>query len=464
MNSPRERTYVCTLTGTEYKLPAGLSQHQYKIPNRWRYKHPNDKTNQQKCLSHYVEGDKKTFTAEEAIAIVERLNLLNSVGTPQPRSPATGVTGNIGKYFKSFEEIEEKKARIAGIFETKRYAERLYGIKKFIRELEHIPLDEVTTNTLSDWWYNTGTFADKKFMKTGHSQRGMRPFLQQYIAHILTRDDAGGLKFNNIFNPRSEAYALPFKKMVLRNRITISQVEQIKEAALKDGCHWLVNAIDLSLLTGVRAGAVCAARFSDIKGDRFYSKDLKSHAINRKDKVTLYIDKPEAPLLFELFDRCASTRNLCIRKVKGNELTTPAEHIIHDPYARIALYGSKEHPTQINREHLSHTFTHYARQVPELAAMSDDARPTFHEIRALFISIGVNDGNDLEGTQIAAGHRSSEMTKHYASGHGEKLLKGKSISPALFDKHRTRISAEATGTEPPAPTQVSNVVSIGRRK
>lgn len=448
------RTYTCPITHTAYALPKGLTTHQNKLRNRWRYSNAAINNGKQECLSKFIETNTKEFPPEEAIRIAEAINAKFSDGV----MPSSTLSIAVQDFAALRLQIAESEGR-AG---EKSFVDDTYWLNKFARELGRISTSELSNAILQDWWYARNDFSTPEYRKSGHTQRAMRPVLREFVGHMKRNGTL--LNIDNVFNPASESYIKPLGKVKIRKHITLKQFEQVKEIAIKQGKQWLANAMDVSLLTGLRRGDICRLTFDGNLSNGVLKTIIgKSHSQNQIDPASLYWTLSEHPELANVIARCEATRNQCLRKTKGNSETRPAIHIIHDPYTRIKTTKDKIHSSQITESHLSHTFRDIANLVPSIAAMPSEERPTFHEIRALHINVQVEDGEGLETARKSVGHRSDNTTRKYNSGHSIVFKEAKGITGEDISKHKERLS-EGRDIAPAAVKDAGNVISFPVRK
>ncbi|WLD56921.1 phage integrase Arm DNA-binding domain-containing protein [Salinispirillum sp. LH 10-3-1] len=180
-----------------------------------------------------------------------------------------------------------------------------------------------------------------------------------------------------------------------RKRMTVEQYQAIHAAS----ALWLQNAMDLALLTLQRRGDVVAMRWENVREGALYVIQEKT-----KKHDTGYLRIIIGPELDAVIKRCRDS--------------VPSPFLVHRrPITQHkAQRDALEHWTQVRGDFLQKAFAKVRDSLPELANMTAEERPTFHEIRALGIKLYRDAG---QNPQHLAGHAQERMTKNYEAGHDE---------------------------------------------
>ena len=409
------RFYMCPKDGKNYELPPGLSLHQRHIPGKWRYRNLNDKSSTQASLASLVEGSPAYISTEDAIAITNALNLQNGVSSVTEK-PMQGALIKLGDAF-ILEEIERRRSNNKHM--VKRFRTDCNYVRRMARELDHIPLSKLNDKILTDWFHNRYEFNEARYIKSPHAQRGMRYILSLFTGFLLLRKCTGIEK--NVFNFEVSDIKAEFKSKPekIRQRMTLGQFYLIREAANKDNCHWLVNAIDFGLATGMRCGDIV-----DLQFDKHFFEGQIRKTINKSmgqkglqkafsKKITL----KNRPDILEIINRCMATRNDVIKSTRYGEELRPATHLIHDPKHLMRKSQSKIHYSQVLPDDVERAFKKYRDSCEAFNNIPPEERPTFHEIRGLYVHIRKQKGDELSDIQKDVAHSSQKMTEGYASGH-----------------------------------------------
>ncbi|OQR35332.1 hypothetical protein BWR15_15480 [Pseudomonas sp. T] len=190
----------------------------------------------------------------------------------------------------------------------------------------------------------------------------------------------------------------------VRKRHTKEGIKAIR----KHAPMWLKNAIDLALLISQRRCDLLNLRFDGIKDGYMYVIQQKTG--DQTDAAWLKMEI--TPAFQKVIDQCR------------DEVDSP--FLIHRKPDRKREYDSKEHPTQIIGQYLSHEFKKArdaAQCYPEYSAKE---MPGLHEIRGTSLKMYQMAGKDA---QKIAGHASPDMTLNYLKGH--EFAEWVEVSPDL---------------------------------
>lgn len=189
------------------------------------------------------------------------------------------------------------------------------------------------------------------------------------------------------------------KVLVQRDRLSLKQFDAIRKKALEvDSSAWIVNALDLALITGQRREDLAALQFSDVK-EGFLWVDQRKTGVKIKIPVTLRLDAADMTL-DEVIQRC--------RRRSG----VVSKFLIHS-HRRVAKIKPGD---PIALATLSNTFAQF-RTAAELTWPEDKTPPTFHEIRSLAARLyAEQNGHDF--AKVLLGHKTEEMAARYRDSRG----------------------------------------------
>jgi integrase len=178
-----------------------------------------------------------------------------------------------------------------------------------------------------------------------------------------------------------------------RERLTKDAYDAIWNVA----APWLRNAMDISLITLLRREDVVSARFSDVHDGALWVVPSKTEgSTGARLKI----------VSAELADVVARCRDDVLSPYLVHRLPEKAR-----PKQKRAR--DREHHTQVLPEQLSRAFA----DARDLAGISGQNPPTFHEIRSLGGALLRQQGWTVAQVQQLMAHSEAAMTEHYLEGH-----------------------------------------------
>lgn len=339
-------------------LPPNLYQSKVNGAVYFTYKHPI--TNKR----HGMGRDKA-----KAIAAAKQLNSI-LITNNDLVSKVKGLE-TIAQHIKWFKrEIMPKRKyadKTAEMYETK-FNQLKDGLG------EDTPLEQISVTDISD-------------LMAKLSDRSAQQLRQVGVDLFKTAIGRGFIEQNP-----AEQTNKPILGETIRQRLTMEQFEAIHKAAPL----WLRNAMDLALITLQRREDIVSMKFDQIKDGALYVIQEKT-----KKHDTGYLKIAMGDSLSEVVARCR------------DDVASP--FLIHRmPERKIKREGM--HWTQIKPEFVTRAFKEITDELKVFKSIKREARPTFHEIRALGIKTYKDRGFD---PQQLAGHATAKMTKNYDSGHDE---------------------------------------------
>ena len=233
----------------------------------------------------------------------------------------------------------------------------------------------------------------------GRASNQYRSLLRQIFTHAVARGDC---EHNPVLG------TLARDAEVQRQRLTLEGFKAI----LAKAQPWFQRAMMLALWSLQRREDLVAMRIEHWSNGKLSVRQKKVEGYGSgRLRIT------PGPLLQSVLDNCLNSA----------ERTNP-ESIVHEcpflvhriPEKRRKATG-KEHFGQLLPEALSRAFQEARDRLPMFQSMSEAARPTFHEIRALGGDLyRTEHGWTTEQIQALMGHASSKMTREYLDRHGER--------------------------------------------
>ncbi|WP_372822208.1 tyrosine-type recombinase/integrase [Pseudomonas parafulva] len=172
---------------------------------------------------------------------------------------------------------------------------------------------------------------------------------------------------------------------VRRSRLTLDQLLAIRRRCLKRGRQWLVDAIDIALVTGLRIGDVVKLRTNHIVEGYLLVSQQKT-GVRQAIPLDLKLEVARITLR-KVVERCASGK-------VGN-----------------ALLVCKNNGRPYHKNYLTSAFSAERDSTLPASTWGDDRRPaTFHEIRSLSERLYRDQGQD---TKSLLGHKRQSTTDLY---------------------------------------------------
>ncbi len=333
------------------------------------------------------------------------------------RNPTTGQEISLGRI--------ARKDAIAQAIEANSYIEKNYISSALLDRLK----DSSSELAFKDWLERYEVIQSRKSLKpqTVKLRRNQIKtlkveFANHYVTKISTRDIAIFLetyiergKRNMALSLRSllldifreaivegitdknpvEPTRTPAPK-VKRNRLSLEQFLSIRHSAIEVG-SWLVNSMNLALLTGQRREDITKMEFIDVNNDRLFVTQGKTG-----HKLALPIDLELKAVGMSLSDTIEACR------IENN-----SSHLI---YSHTRTGGRKPGPLSPG------SITEGFRRAREMCGINFGPNPpTFHEIRSLASRLYETE-KDEGFTQRLLGHKNIAMTKKYLDSRGQEYV------------------------------------------
>ncbi|WP_095159198.1 tyrosine-type recombinase/integrase [Pseudomonas sp. Irchel 3E13] len=172
---------------------------------------------------------------------------------------------------------------------------------------------------------------------------------------------------------------------VRRSRLTYEQLHQIRRVCIRRGRSWLVDAIDIALVTGLRIGDIVRLRVSHVVDGHLLVTQQKT-GVRQAIPLDLRLDAARVTLR-RIVERCASGK-------EGNDLLV-----------------SKRCGKAYHKNYLTSAFSSDRDSALPRSTWGDGKMPaTFHEIRSLSERMYRDQGQD---TKALLGHKRQSTTDLY---------------------------------------------------
>ena len=211
------------------------------------------------------------------------------------------------------------------------------------------------------------------------------------VSESLMNENPARKKIRRTINAKDEATI---------TRLTVSDFSKIHDEAGKKGLKWLQIAMELSLQTSHAVLEISKLKYTDIE----------DHIrIQRQKNKKVSASRVLIPLNEEL-------KSIVERSRDSNMLSPFVVHYIRKTKDQKRSLGvGLEHVTQLSPEQISRAFSSIRDQLGLFDNTENRRdRPSFHDIRALSISIQESNGFDA---QKRASHSQRSTTEGYIKGH-----------------------------------------------
>lgn len=230
------------------------------------------------------------------------------------------------------------------------------------------------------------------------AQRGGRSanIYRQLLKQVFARALAEGLCEDNPVTATLERVVV-----VQRQRLPYPVFQAIRAAAEP----WFRNALDLAVQTLQRREDITRMRFEHIQDGRLLVRQSKvEHHDTGNVRIAI------GPALGAVIERCR------------DDLLSP--FLLHRrPIRRTRGHmNEREHWTQLRPEQLTRAFHDLRDELGLCADLAPEARPSFHEIRAMGADLYRKAGVPDAEIQKLLGHSSEKMTGVYLDRHGERWV------------------------------------------
>ncbi|PSJ23605.1 integrase [Halomonas sp. ND22Bw] len=198
----------------------------------------------------------------------------------------------------------------------------------------------------------------------------------------------------------------------VRRRLTVEQFQAIYAHAP----DWMQIAMELGLLCLFGRAEAVNARFDDVRGNRL-------HYVRQKTKErskTAYVAIEVTPPVDDLIKRARA-------------LPPMSPYLVHRHPERMRKSASKDHWTQLSGDQVSKEFARLRLKVPSIKRLPENARPTFHEIRALGSRLQELAGTEVADIQVLMGHADPDMTQVYLDGHDIRWQQAKGTALSMAE-------------------------------
>lgn len=202
------------------------------------------------------------------------------------------------------------------------------------------------------------------------------------------------------------AATLPAKYAPKRDRLSLEQFIAIRSIATP----WLVNAMNLAILTGQRVSDISAMKFADVHGGHLHVTPIKMQG-SVKLKIDMNIRL--AAVNLSIADVVKQCRDLIVSK-----------HLIH----QTRTSGSYKAGECVTQQGISGAFSDL-RDMAGVKPAAGKTPPTFHEIRSLSERLYRKEYNK-EFAQALLGHKTESMSAKYDDLRGSafQLIDAKSFT------------------------------------
>ena len=307
------------------------------------------------------------------------------------------IQGSLKSYWSDYEIYFKENARV-----SKSSMNGLSAIKGHLKFLMNKKIDEINFVDCDEIW-NKLSF---------HSQKTCRLPLYHLINFLFLKGGAKDLMRQNPFQKGRPLKNQPKKK---RNKMTMEWFKKIKLEAQNLGYDFIVDAMNIGFLTGMRKSDVLALKDSHIS-------DCLEKTLNKsKARQIPQMNSYELSAHTEL--------DLIIKKAR---MRRPAgcPFIIFHEYACYKDSEQKEHRNQVLSRFFDECMDECREKIPSIAKMPRSERPSFHEIRHLRVACEI-DERELKELSMDLGHADTKITETVYNTHKEFVVRKVDYVPTL---------------------------------
>lgn len=241
-------------------------------------------------------------------------------------------------------------------------------------DFAHLPMRQITT-------VHVARYLDGLAANSGSgAATNMRARLMDVFAYAITKGHADS-------NPVSAT--LPPMYAPKRDRLSLEQFHAIRAKATP----WLVNAMNLALLTGQRVSDISTMRFADVKDGYLYVDQAKAQGTT---KLKLDTNIRMDALGMSISDAVKQCRDRIVSASLVHQTRTSGTYRAGDA---------------VSQDGISNAFSD-VRDALRIAGGKDKTPPTFHEIRSL-AEREYRKQYGKEFAQALLGHKTEIMSSKY---------------------------------------------------
>lgn len=417
-----KNTFYCHIDNAEYTLPKYLYPHaKYKknpeqYAGKWRFRSEAGGTALD--IRNYIQDAPELIGCSEAIAMVQQLYIKYwpaLAGVKPTVIPADSLLAEFNKYQK----------RYAGRT-LANWSDIKSGCERLCEAVGATPINQITKAQLQDANHTLKPNTQKKIV------RCMRAF---FVDHLFDRDLVPQVS-DNPFNEggRWSIKRTPIEEAKTdRIRIHKADLRAMINAAHKDQEEWLVDALKISFLLGIRCADVVGLRWDNYRAKEEVLAIFVGKSINKKGAAAgfrLIISKQSHPEVMKIIKRRYKNRTVMIKEPRtryGKVIEAAryeiSQFVIYRKPERLQakVADGKEQHVQISRHYYSKQFKHYRDTCPVVVQRMEQEGGyiCLHEVRSLFARIARAKKYPLDTVREALAHTSKDkgaLEDHYMDG------------------------------------------------
>lgn len=350
----------------------GLPQNLYLNKGIYFYRHPKTK------VFHSL-GDVKS----QAVADAKKLNavLVKVDVNARIHKVLSAEAGTMAALCQRYlDELVSAKKQA-----DRTHTDRVYRVKRIIRDIGTWPLEIITVRQVSDY---LDTLKENPYQRI---RAELKDIFQFAIAKGLMPP---------AMNPAAETLD---KKPSKRDRYPLKLEDYEAIHALAE--PWLQVAMEMIFITLQRPVDLVQTKYEDIREDVLYVQQQK---VERHENW-------QSNLAIAVKGRLLQT----IKKSRADEVVSP--YIVHKkPLRKIRDRKNCDHWTQLQSNYIGREFAKIRDSLPQFKDMPPANKPSFYEIKALggFVYIDKY-GWTKEQVQALMGHTKTKTTEIYVDRHIE---------------------------------------------
>ena len=475
----KTNTITCPVTNQTFTKPKRLLSNTRNLANRYRYRGPfGDKDITSK---EYANWATKEISLKEAIDFALQLNekfygesISLSAIDPVKKAVARSdewVTQHVNEFIKLWDarHPEELNAVCWDAQERR--------LRRFATALNEYNPADIDNTLLQKWFHAEKPFTHLK--ATHHTQSTDKQILNKFFANYASVKNIfpscnylaflpmsrGGLRLIEEPAKQRQPWELGEYELVMEKAIEITNsahsLSGVRNRTLAD-LNWFINLWSLGRLTGLRESDLIGICFdledcSDPEGEPKYwdkvnnrlvvtiGKSKRQRKKSRPQVNTWDLSSPKHAALLAALEACAVTRYQV--NTTNPKFQSEAKTLIHKRPVMCKASKTKIHYSAVTNKEVQLQVDSLRSFIPRIEALASGEKPTFHELRALFVLDKWNEKEDLEVIARYLGHTNLRvLLGHYAPhiNWNEVVIGGTETGGIMDADYKTRGRAKLT--------------------
>ena len=404
------KTFFCHIDNVSAEVPKHFYPHaRYKADpvryaGKWRFKAPNAKSSTD--ISNFIDCAPEQIGIQTLIQMSKQLYHKHY---PDMLIDDSAVRIDRGSLLYQFNKF---KTRYEGNT-LRNWNDIESACTRYCEAVGNIPLNKLDQYALQE--------AFDYFQP--NTQKKMRACMAKFFAKHLFKFDLIPKITDNPFREDGRC-SLEFKAIsdakTNRLRIKIKEVRSMIAKAQESNEQWLVDALKISFLTGLRCADVMNLKWADYdrKTDELVITIGKSEGMNKNNNsnIRLLISGESHPEVMRIVKKRALNRKVELIPEKTyygvkqeDAVHETADYVFYRRPERLPRYipNGKDQYTQLTSNYYSRMFKTMRDQCPDIVQRSikEKGYVCLHEVRSLFARLSAVKGFELDDIKDALAHQ-----------------------------------------------------------